>query len=223
MDDRLDARALPSLAALPALPDELPDALRVLEQEGRDALSLRRVATRLGRRNAADAAGLPWPSERALRTDLATLGFHRLRIALADARAERLRAGGGVFDLLMAAGRAYIRTAVRSPALFALMRDAEAVDFAEPRLQAESSEAFRELLSIVVELQTSGFEAERSAEDLSHVIWDSVHRLTMRWADAALDGPVDPATVDEAISLELNLLLIDGESKLAAEVMARAS
>ena len=144
---------------------------------------------------------------------------------------EAVREGHGAFDLLMAAGRAYIRTAVRSPVLFALMRDAEAVDFAEPRLQAESGAAFRELLAIVVELQASGFEADRGAEDLSHVIWDSVHRLTMRWADAALDGPVDPATVDEAISMELTLLLIDGEPPLQmeenaeeqAEKMERAS
>jgi hypothetical protein len=201
----------------PGLPDELSDALRLLEQEGRDALSLSRVATRLGRGSDPVLAELPWPSERALRTDLAALGFHRLRQALAEAQAEGGREGHDAFGQLMAAGRAYIRAAVRSPALFALMRDSEAVDFTEPRLQAASGAAFHDLLALVVALQASGFEAERGTEDLSHVIWDSVHRITMRWADAALDGPVEPAMADEAISLELTLLLLDGEPRQQVE------
>jgi hypothetical protein len=208
-------RPIPSSAPpidLPlGLPEEVAHALRLLEQEGPEALSLARVATRMGRGSDPVRAGLPWADERALRTDLAALGFHRLDTALREAREQGRHAGQGAADLLMLSGRAYIHTAVRSPALFALMRDAEAVDFNEPRLQAASSAALHALLDLVVELKVSGFEPDRSTEELSNVIWDSVHRLTMRWADAALAGPVDAATVDEAISLELTLLLLDGE------------
>lgn len=195
------------------LPREVADALRLLEQEALPALSLARLATRMGRGSDPAQAGLPWPDERALRTDLAALGFHRLDTAMREAREHGRRAGHDALGLLMLCGRTYIRTAVRSPALFALMRETGASDFAEPRLQGASSAAFHSLLDLVVELQASGFEPDRGTEELSHVIWDSVHRLTMRWADAALDGPVDVATVDEAISLELTLLLLDGRGR----------
>jgi len=201
----------------PGLPLETLDALRLLEQEGREALSLGRLATRIGRGDGVARAALPWADERALCTDLAALGYHRLDRATREARDEGRRTGVGAVELLMRTGRAYIRTAVRSPALFALMREVAAIDFDAPRLQAASSAALHGLQDLVAELQASGFERGRGTEDLSNVIWDSVHRLTMRWAEAALDGPVDAATVDEAISLELTLLLLDGPPKHAVE------
>jgi hypothetical protein len=195
------------------LPREVADALRLLEQEGLSALSLARLATRMGRGSDPARAGLPWSDERAMRTDLAALGFHRLDMALREAREHGRRAGHDALGLLMLCGRTYLRTAVRSPALFALMRETGAIDFAEPRLQGASSAALHSLRDLVVELRASGFEPDRGTEELSNVIWDSVHRLTMRWADAALDGPVDVATVDEAMSLELTLLLLDGRGR----------
>ena len=108
---------------------------------------------------------------------------------------------------LFACGRAYVTTALRSPALFALMREANALDFEAPTLQRESDLALEELKRLVGELRADGFEPGLDAETLSLVVWDSVHRLTLRWADAAVDGAIDTQALDEGIELELTLLL----------------
>ena len=200
------------------LPLEVVEALKVLEQEGADALNLSRVATRLGRSTNSRDDGLPWPDERALRTDLATLGYHRLHRALVETWRAFTSGDHDSTDRLFACGRAYLRTAAESPALFALMRDREAADFSDPRLHRESNAALESLLDLVADLHAAGFELQLSPQELSNVVWDSVHRLTMRWADAALDGPVDAETADEAIELELSLLLAGGAPPTPNEI-----
>jgi len=193
--------------------DELAAALLVLEQEGRDALSLDHVARRLGRRERGGAASLPWPSERWLRSDLAALGFRRLRAAIAESLDALGPGADHPVDRVLAAGRAYVRAAVRNPALYTLMHEPEAADFSHPDLSRDADFAFNQLRDIVSSVQSTGFEADRDTNELSRIVWDSVHRLAVRWADAALDGPVDAATLDEAIDLEMTLLLGDSPKR----------
>ena len=198
-------------AQIPAdLPREVLDALNLIEQEGADALTLSRLATRLGRGADPALSSLPWPDERALRTDLVTLAYHRLHRALLEAQAETSSPDQDAHHRLLACGRAYHRTAARSPALFALIRDLEAADFSHPRLQRESGAALQSLTDLVTALHAEGFESHRSPEELTRIVWDSAHRLTMRWAEAALGDELDADLVDEAIELEISLLLADG-------------
>jgi len=187
--------------------DELAAALLVLEQEGLEALTLDHVAKRLGRSQSGGGGSLPWPTERWLRSDLAALGFRRLRAGIAES-IDALEPGRDTAaEKVMAAGRAYVRNAVRSPVLFGLMHQPEQADFSHPDLARDSSVAYTELRDRTVALQDTGFEAGRSTEDLAQLVWDTVHRLAVRWSDAALDGPVEAETLDEAIELEFTLLL----------------
>lgn len=191
--------------------EELAAALLVLEQDGIEGLTLELVARRLGRSRAGGAASLPWPSEQWLRSELAALGFRRLRAGIAAAL-DALEAAAGpdeAIERVMAAGRAYVGHAVRNPVLFGLMHQPELADFSQPDLQRDASSAYKDLRDRTAALQAAGFEPDRSVDELARLVWESVHRLAARWADAALAGGVDAATIDEAIELEFMLLLGD--------------
>ncbi len=187
--------------------EELAAALLVLEQEGPAALSVEHVARRLGRRGG--AAAMPWPDPHWLRSELGALGFRRLRAAVAESVAEVATRTDDPGEQLLAAGRAYVRTAVRSPRLFTIMYERSDADFAHPDLGRDASAAFAQLRTLVESVQRTGFQPDRTADEVALLVWDSVHRLTVRWADAALDGPVDPEMVEEAINLEMTLVLGD--------------
>jgi hypothetical protein len=194
--------------------DELAAALLVLELEGPAALTREHVARRLGRKRAGPGA-LPWPSERWLRSDLAALGFRRLRAAI-DVALDALPADADdPVDRIFAAGRAYVRTAVRSPALSTLMHEGDGADFSHPELARDATTAFEQLRGLVSAVQATGFEADRDTDELSDLVWDSVHRLAVRWAESSLDGDVDAELVEEAIDLEMTLLLGDAPRRAA--------
>jgi hypothetical protein len=185
----------------------------VLEQEGPGALTLDHVARRLGRSHHGGAASLPWPSERWLRSDLAAQGFRRLGASIAESIASSDAASSDPVEQVLAAGRAYVRAAVRNPALYSLMHQPERVDFSHAELARDSAAAFDQLRRFVASLQAIGFQVDRDLDELARIVWESAHRLATRWADAALSGPVEAATVDEAIDLELTLLLGDSPKR----------
>jgi len=197
----------------------LASALQVLEQEGEAALSVAHVARRSGLFDCDTAASCDAigaiENDRALRSELAALGFERLATALQsvepspDVNGDAAVAAMGP---LFAAGRAYIQTATAQPRLFALLRSREQLDFDRPALRQASDTAFAALLAIVRRAQSAGFEPDRPLAELSQTIWDSVHRVAMRWADATLaaaaaSGDIEAARIDESIELELTLLL----------------
>ncbi len=200
--------------------EELAAALLVLEQEGPAALTLEHVARRLGRGHAGGAASLPWPDERWLRSELGALGFRRLRAAIAESVAEAAARTSEPNEHLLAAGRAYVRTAVRSPRIFAIMYAREDADFAHPDLPRDASAAFAQLRTLIESAQAAGYQPDRDADEVARLTWESVQRLAMRWADSALDGPVDADTLEEAINLEMTLVL--GDFPRPAETTADA-
>lgn len=189
--------------------EELAAALLVLEEEGVEGLTLDRVARRLGRSRSGGAASLPWPSESWLRSELAALGFRRLRAAIAAALDALAPDEREPIDAVMASGRAYVQNAIRNPALFGLMYQPELADSSHPDLRRDSSSAYAELRDRTQALQKTGFQPDRSVDELAGIVWDSVHRLAERWAEAALSGGVEASIVDEAIELEFTLLLGD--------------
>lgn len=213
---------MPNASPRRASDDEINAALLVLEQEGAEALDLAHIARRLGRSGQGGAASLPWPNLKWLRSELAALGFRRLRAAIAEQIAALAPGADGPVDKTMAAGRAYVRNAVRSPALFALMHQPELVDFTHPELSTDANAGYSELRDRVARLQASGFEPERDVDELSRMVWDGVHRVAQRWAEAALDGPVDAATIDEAIDLEFTLLLGDAPTATTGDASSAA-
>ena len=87
----------------------LAAALDLLEEDGLDKLSLRRVAARVGVSHAAPAHH--FPTMRSLQTALATIGFVRFDAAMREARDA---ASPDPMAQLRAAERGYLRTPRRT-------------------------------------------------------------------------------------------------------------
>lgn len=94
--------------------------LAVLDEEGSEGLTLRRIAARAGVSHAAPAhhfSGLA-----GLKTAIATRGFQDFLGDLTEAR-ERVSANGSPFEILLTVNMAYIAFARTRHALFRLMFD----------------------------------------------------------------------------------------------------
>jgi len=154
---------------------DLRNALRqsareILEEQGLSALSLRAVARRVGVSHAAPYRH--FSNHEALLADLAVEGFSELRESIAAAGA----APGGQADRIAEIGAAYMRFAVRRPALARLMFGPQMpnrVDF--PSL-GEAAEAI-------------GTEVGKALGDsvLGLAVWGAVHGLTMLVLEDVID------------------------------------
>ena len=158
------------------------EGLRLIESRNADRLSLREVARAAG--VSATAVYRHFPDKRALMAALAAEGLARLYKAQAAAAAA---APDNAFE---ATGRAYVRFALASPALFRLT-------FAWPDLPAEpSSDAAGRLLHENALALTGGNAAE--AKLVAIRAWSVAHGLAMLMLDGRL--PPDEALIDATIT-----------------------
>ena len=154
---------------------DLRNALRqsareILEEEGLAALSLRAVARRVGVSHAAPYRH--FPNHEALLADLAVEGFSELREAIVGAAA----APGGQADKIAEIGAAYMRFAVRRPALARLMFGSQMPNRSGFPLLGEVAEVI-------------GVEIGRALDDsvLGLAVWGAVHGLTMLVLEDVID------------------------------------
>lgn len=154
---------------------DLRNALRqsareILEGEGLAALSLRAVARRVGVSHAAPYRH--FPNHEALLADLAVEGFSELREAIAGAAA----APGGQADKIAEIGAAYMRFAVRRPALARLMFGSQMPNRSGFPLLGEVAEVI-------------GVEIGKALDDsvLGLAVWGAVHGLTMLVLEDVID------------------------------------
>lgn len=154
---------------------DLRNALRqsareILEEEGLPALSLRAVARRVGVSHAAPYRH--FPNHEALLADLAVEGFSELREAIASAGA----APGGQADKMAEIGAAYMRFAVRRPALARLMFGSQMPNRSDFPPLGEAAEAV-------------GAEIGKALGDsvLGLAVWGAVHGLTMLVLEDVID------------------------------------
>jgi AcrR family transcriptional regulator len=155
--------------------------MRLIENSDAEHLSLREVAREVG--VSAPAVYRHFPDKAALLTALAQEGLERLGVAQHAAAAQ---AGGGA-DGFNASGRAYVRFALKHPALFRLiMSYTPLIDhFAVP--EDNVSSPMRLLRETVAALAPEGTEpAVMRAVALR--AWSQVHGLAM----LMLDGQVLP-------------------------------
>jgi AcrR family transcriptional regulator len=152
-------------------------ALELLEESGSAALSIRAVARRAGVSPAAPYRH--YPDREAILSAAAVIGYHDLATDLAAAHPAPTTP-----DELSAVALAYVRFAMRRPALFRVM-------FAEP-CDPTSPERVAATVAISGYLDTLVRHAFPDADPaaMSTAVWALVHGL----AFLCLDGKLDTAT-----------------------------
>ena len=165
-------------------------ALRIVEQSGAGALSLRELARKAGVSHAAPYRH--FASREALLAALATEGFLGLSAemqACAGAERDPLRR-------LRALGLAYVRHAVAHPGHFKVMfsRDLDA-NAQAPELQAAAEPTLRSLVACIADGQSAGLIRHGDPRRLAVPAWSVVHGLSMLLIDRQLapllDGKID--------------------------------
>ena len=165
----------------------LDEALRTIQQDGIDALTLRTIGVRLG--VSRTALYRHFTDKRALLSSVATEGFRLLTERLLNA----WKAGG--IRGFNAMGVAYIRFAMGNPSHYRVMFGGFVDD--GPRdddLMRESTAAFQALVDAIVALQQEGAVRKDDALQLAQFIWAVVHGVSMLIIDGQLAhhrAPID--------------------------------
>ena len=165
----------------------LDEALRTIQQDGVDALTLRTIGVRLG--VSRTALYRHFTDKRALLSSVATEGFRLLTKRLLNA----WKAGG--IHGFNAMGVAYIRFAMGNPSHYRVMFGGFVDD--GPRdddLMRESTAAFQALVDAIVALQQEGAVRKDDALQLAQFIWAVVHGVSMLIIDGRLAhhrAPID--------------------------------
>jgi AcrR family transcriptional regulator len=165
----------------------LEQAERTLRDQGADGLSLRELARHAGVSHAAPRRH--FADRQALLDALAESGWTRLGT---EVRAAAQRAGTDYEARLRAAGRAYVRFAMRDAALLELMFGGRQV----AALQEAATGAFSALVEIVQEGQESGVVEPGDPERLALLHFATVQGI----AAVANAGIVAPKRVDGLVT-----------------------
>jgi AcrR family transcriptional regulator len=175
----------------------LTAALDLLERDGPENLSLRRVAASVGVSHAAPAHH--FPTLRDLLTALAARGFDLFATALAvpspgapDDPAARLRQ----------AHRAYLAFGADRPGLFRLMFNRALIDWDNPALVAASTAAYAQLSVLAAPAAARlGLDDPAGREALERLIWTQAHGEAHLIADGKLPNLAAPVRIDLAALL----------------------
>ncbi len=179
-------------------------AFDLLEEEGLERLTLRRVARRAGVSHGAPLRHFTGLAD--LSAEVAARGFAMLSEAVEKSGAQ-LPPGSDPLERLHAAGRAYVETAVAHPDLFALMFRPDHLDFDNPRLARASADAFEQVVRHVRAAQDAGWQAAHDTRSLAGTVWASVHGLATLWSQGAFSGAVPGVSLDDAIAITQELAL----------------
>lgn len=144
--------------------------LEILEQDGLEGLSLRKVASRAGVSHAAPAHHF---SNRAgLFVAIAAHGFDRFRDYMLE---DRFAGGTGPRDQLIGIARGYLRFSQEQPALFRLNFSFEYKNHPDGDLQAASQRAYDVLVEVC-----ALFEPDPAGPGINELkVWSTVHGYAM--------------------------------------------
>ncbi len=174
--------------ALPTRDHLVATARRLLDAEGLEPLTLREIARRGGLSHGAPLRH--FPSLATLLSAVAAQGFRELMDAV-DAAVAEAPARATPLEHLAAAGRGYVRFALGSPGVFALMFRPERLDPSDESYRDAGTAAFDQLRQLVAAAQAWGFHPAVSTTHLAAVVWASVHGLAQLWLQGALQGAGD--------------------------------
>jgi AcrR family transcriptional regulator len=161
----------------------LEEALRTIQAEGVDHLTLRRVGEKLG--VSRTALYRHFSDKQALLAVVGREGFRMLRLALTDAWETHGRGRAG-FEAM---GAAYVTFAVTHSSHYRVMfggfvescgKDVEFVQ--------EATSAFQVLVDSLVEQQQAGLVRKDDPVTLARFIWSVVHGIAMLVIDGQLRG-----------------------------------
>jgi AcrR family transcriptional regulator len=157
----------------------LDEAVRTIQTDGIQALTLRAVGHRL--KVSRTALYRHFADKSALLAAVAAEGFAMLRTQLIEAWESGGRGARG-FDEM---GRAYVRFALANPSHYRVMFGGfVAEQQPEPDLAREATGAFQALVDAIVEQQRAGLVRADDPQRLADYIWSTVHGIAM----LAIDG-----------------------------------
>lgn len=164
----------------------LHEALRMIEQGGVSALTLRAVGEKLG--VSRTALYRHFADKSALLAAVATEGFRTLRLHTQEAWEKH----GGGRKGFEAMGAAYVRFAVAHPSHYRVMFGGHVRDAAgDSELAKEGAGAFQVLVDAIVGQQKDGLLRRDNPLALAQYIWANVHGIAMLAIDGQLRQPVE--------------------------------
>ncbi len=175
----------------------LEEALRTIQADGIDSLTLRTVGAKLG--VSRTALYRHFSDKPSLLAAVGREGFRMLRVALTEAWEAHGRGQAG-FEAM---GIAYVTFAVTHPSHYRVMfggfiescaKDAEFVQ--------EATAAFQVLVDALVEQQQAGLVRRDDPLMLARFIWSLVHGIAMLVIDGQLRGADERGAALNAYALE---------------------
>ncbi|RUV17732.1 TetR/AcrR family transcriptional regulator [Mesorhizobium sp. M7A.F.Ca.MR.245.00.0.0] len=164
-------------------------ALDMLREEKGWQFTLREVARRAGVSHAAPYKH--FPDKAALLTELAMIGFDRLRESLSAAKPKTPKS---LRDEITPIANAYVAFGADNPALYRLMFSAGEEKAAGMHLNERALAVFDVALEILRRGQTAGSIRKRPIEGQAAAWWGLIHGMTM----LAIDGLLVPEKVGSA-------------------------
>jgi len=154
-------------------------AIRTIQKQGFEALTLRAVGDELG--VSRTALYRHFADKSALLTAVAAEGFRMLRVEQVTA----WETGGRNVAALMAMGEAYVRFALSNPWHYRVMFGSGFELLAsDPELVEEGKGAFQALADALSQLQADGFLRKEEGRTQATFVWAVVHGVAM----LAMDG-----------------------------------
>jgi AcrR family transcriptional regulator len=164
----------------------LHEAVRTIEKDGVEALTLRAVGQRLG--VSRTALYRHFTDKSALLAAVASEGFRTLRVQTLEAWEKE---GGGAAGFAAMAA-AYIRFGVAHPSHYRVMFGGFVRQAApDSELAREGGGAFQVLVDAIVSMQTEGLLRRDPPLALAQYIWATVHGITMLAIADLLRQPID--------------------------------
>ena len=175
----------------------MDEALKVIEEDGPAAVSLRELARRIGVSHAAPQHH--FADKTALFTAIATEGQNLLRERMEAASADDVDVPG--HGRFLAVGLAYVRFALEKPAHILVMFQPSLYDTDNPEFQDASMRCFNTLFAAAAE-----FKPDADAAQVGLAGWAIMHGLTALWQGGALtqfgDDPVELAKWIAAVAFQ---------------------
>lgn len=161
-------------------------AMDMLPEEKGWQFTMREVARRAGVSHAAPYKH--FPDKTALLTEMALLGFDRLREAMLKARPTRPKS---LREEFIAGARAYVRFGALNPALYRFMLSGDAVNTEDVHLNQRALATFGVLLDLLERGQAEGMVRRRDVRGQAAGCWAQLHGITM----LTIDGLFRPEKV----------------------------
>jgi AcrR family transcriptional regulator len=149
----------------------LAGALALIEENGLEGLSLRKVAARVGVSHAAPEHH--FPTMRHLMNAMVTAGFEMFTRSMAEERARALQTP---IEQMRASFRGYLSYARQHPGLFRLMFTANLLDWTDQALLEQARLAYRQLEEVSAPAADfMGLQSEAERRALESLLLSQVH------------------------------------------------